>query len=116
MFDLEYNANVGFIPRFAYLESMVASEEDVADVREDLDNLSGYVDGQAGDIAVNAEAIADETAAREEAVAALNERIDSIPAFDIEVVIGNRTEFKVQIQQVARAFELFQEVMGCDAR
>lgn len=86
MFDLEYNANVGFIPRFAYLESMAASEEDVADVREDLDNLSGYVDDQAGDIAVNAEAIADETAAREEAVAALNERIDSIPTFDIEVV------------------------------
>jgi len=86
MFDLEYNANVGFIPRFAYLESMVASEEDVAEVREDLDNLSGYVDDQAGDIAVNAEAIADETAAREEAVAALNERIDSIPTFDIKVV------------------------------
>lgn len=87
MFDLEYNANVGFIPRFAYLESMAAaSEEDVAEVREDLDALSEYVDGQAGDIAVNAEAIADETAAREEAVAALNERIDSIPAFDIEVV------------------------------
>lgn len=87
MFDLEYNANVGFIPRFAYLESMAAaSEEDVAEVREDLDTLSEYVDGQAGDIAVNAEAIADETAAREEAVAALNERIDSIPAFDIEVV------------------------------
>ena len=58
MFDLEYNTNVGFIPRFAYLESMAASEEDVAD----------------------------ETAAREEAVAALNERIDSIPAFDTEVV------------------------------
>ena len=41
MFDLEYNANVGFIPRFAYLESMAAaSEEDVAEVREDLDALS----------------------------------------------------------------------------
>ncbi len=87
MFDLEYNANVGFIPRFAYLESMAAaSEEDVAEVREDLDALSEYVDGQAGDIAVNAEAIADETAAREEAVAALNERIDSIPTFDVKVV------------------------------
>lgn len=58
MFDLEYNTNVGFIPRFAYLESMAASEEDVAD----------------------------ETAAREEAAATLNERIDSIPAFDTEVV------------------------------
>lgn len=80
MFDLEYNTNVGFVPYVSVMKSKKsASEEEMEKTQQDVQELSGSV-------TENAEAISDETAAREAAVEELNERIDEIPTFDTEVV------------------------------
>lgn len=80
MFDLEYNANVGFVPYVSVMKSKKsASEEEMEKTQQDVQELSGSV-------TENAEAISDEVTARETAVEELNERIDEIPTFNTEVV------------------------------
>lgn len=94
MFDFKYNTNIGFVPRFAVLNSMKeASEEEMKEMQEAVEGLSENVAENSVAIAENSDAIADnteaivdETGAREEAVNALNERIDNIPTFDVRVV------------------------------
>ena len=105
MFDLEYNANVGFIPRFAIMRAAetaaeCASEEEMRKTQEEVSALSESVAEQSSAVAENKEAvtensaaiadntaaIADEVTAREQAVEELNERINNIPALQREVV------------------------------
>lgn len=97
MFDFEYKPeNGGFIPYVvakALREEGSASEEEIQQLSEEISEQgetvasnSAAIAENANAIAENAEAIENEAEAREVAVAELNERINNIPKFQIEVV------------------------------
>ena len=115
MFDFEYNTNVGFVPRVAVIGAKYGQvKEDIEEMQGELGDLSKNVaDNSAAitnnsvaieenavaingnsvaieentvAIAENAAAIIDETRIREAEIAAVNERINKIPAFEMKLV------------------------------
>ena len=100
MFDFDYNESIGFVPMVTRIGRGPASEEEVKKISKTVSEQSAAVAENsaaisentaaiaenADAIVENAEAIADETAAREAAVEELNEKIDAIQSFKMEVV------------------------------
>ena len=94
MFDFNYNENVGFVPYVSVVrEKAGKSSEEIAETKKAVKDLSETVTTQSESVAENSAAIAgnkaaivDETAAREAAVEELNEKIDAIQEFKMEVV------------------------------
>lgn len=108
MFDFEYNTNVGFVPRVAVIGAKYGQvEEDIEEMQDELGDLSKNVadnsaaieenaaaingnsvaiEENTAAIAENAAAIIDEARIRETEIAAVNERINNIPAFEMKLV------------------------------
>ena len=101
MFDFNYNENVGFVPYVSVVrEKAGKSSEEIEETKKAVETLSETVATQSESVAENSaaiadntsaiasntSAIADETAAREAAVEELNEKIDAIQEFKMEVV------------------------------
>ena len=94
MFDFDYNENVGFVPIVTQIGRGTASEEEIEELSETVAEQSAAVaensaaiTENASAIAKNADAIADEASAREAAVEELNEKIDAIQGFKMQVNI-----------------------------
>lgn len=89
MFDLDYNANVPFVPIAMTVKAKmkdVATSEELEETNEHVETLSGTVSEQGQAIAENAAAIQNETEARENAVEELNDKIIDSAKLKIEVV------------------------------
>lgn len=94
MFDFNYNESVGFVPYVSVMkEQNAGNAEEVKKTQKAVKDLSKAVATQSESVAENSAAIADntaaiadESAAREAAVEELNQKIDEVPKFKIEVV------------------------------
>ena len=94
MFDFNYNESVGFVPYVSGIkEQNAGNAEEVKKTQKAVKDLSKAVATQSESVAENSAAIADntaaiadESAAREAAVEELNQKIDEVPKFKIEVV------------------------------